>query len=433
MKRSKVLISGAGIAGNALAFWLSKLGHEITVIERSPQLRTSGLQIDLRGHGIQLLRRMGLESAFRAKAVPELGMQVVDSAGRRQAFFPATKTRSGAQSFTSDFEIMRGDLCRLLYDAIPKERVKYIFGTSVETFEEQGDALQVRFTNGDVDEFDILVGADGLHSRTRAMMMLQGADGKDAFRPLGEYTAYYTIPRPVAQGEEYVATSYIAPGNRFVLTRRNDPNRIQVYMTGKAVTERLDSVKRGDVRGEKKVFVDVFWGAGWEVDGILQSLLETDDFYCESQGLVKLDSWHKGRVVLLGDAACCPSASTGMGTTSAMVGAYILAGEIGRQLRSPGNQCQEGVTEATVWHEAAFQAYDSKFRPFIDQIQKGVGEPSVFDKIPWSPLTIGAAHWVLWFVSCLRLDLFEGLLSDQPVKGWELPEYESFQTGHKEP
>ncbi|KAL2847139.1 FAD binding domain protein [Aspergillus pseudodeflectus] len=425
--RIKVLISGAGIAGNALAFWLSKLGHEVTVLERFPHLRASGLQVDLRGHGIEVLKRMGLESAFRSKAVPELGMQVVDSEGRRRAYFPARKSKDGVQQgFTSEWEIMRGDFCRILYDAT-KDKAKYIFGTSVERVAENGSAagLDVRFTNGESGHFDILVGADGQRSRTREMML--GSSVGDPFHPLDEYTAYFTMPRPMKDGEEYTATTYIAPGGRFILTRRHDPQRIQVYLTGKSVGERLKTVRRGDVGEEKKVFADVFRGAGWQADEIAEALMEAEDFHCESQGLVRLDSWHKGCVVLLGDAAYCPSASTGMGTSSAIVGAYILAGEIERHCGY--SSCQErGEETAKASYTPAFQAYDDKFRPFMDQVQKGVGDPSVFDNIKWSPFTIRILYWVMWLVSCLRLDLFEAFLSDQPVKRWELPEYKGLKS-----
>ncbi|KAL3488220.1 hypothetical protein BJX62DRAFT_253424 [Aspergillus germanicus] len=428
MPQLKVLISGAGIAGNALAFWLSKLGHNVTVIERFPNLRASGLQVDLRGHGIEVLKRMGLESAFRSKAVLERGMQIVDSSGRRRAYFPARKFKDGAQQgFTSDFEIMRGDLCRILYDAT-KNRVNYVFGTSVESFQENGAAwpgLDVRFANGESGHFDILVGADGQRSRTREMMLGFNAEG--TFHALDEYTAYFTIPRPINDGEEYIATTYIAPGGRFILTRRHDPQRIQVYLTGKSVTERLKTVQRGDVSGEKRVFAEVFRGAGWQADAITESLIEAEDFYCGSQGLVKLDSWYKGRVVLLGDAAYCPSASTGMGTSSAIVGAYILAGEMERHCGYTLCQ-QRGEEMAKASYTAAFQAYDDKLRPFMSQVQQGVGDPSVFDKIQWSPFTIGVLYWLMWLVSCLRLDLLERFLSDQPVKGWKLPEYDSLRS-----
>lgn len=126
----KVLISGGGIAGNALAFWLSKQGHGVSIIERFPELRATGLQVDLRGYGIETMRRMGLEEAFRAKSVKEQGLRVVNNSGRQIAFFRVNRSGKGLQSFTTDFEIMRGDLCRLLYDTT-EDRAKYIFGASL--------------------------------------------------------------------------------------------------------------------------------------------------------------------------------------------------------------------------------------------------------------------------------------------------------------
>jgi 2-polyprenyl-6-methoxyphenol hydroxylase-like FAD-dependent oxidoreductase len=220
------------------------------------------------------------------------------------------------------------------------------------------------------------------------------------------------------EGEEYLSTSYIAPRGRFILSRRRNPQRIQIYLRGKSLIERLKTVQRGDVSEEKKVFAEVFRGAGWEMDEIMVAMMDADDFYCGLQGLVQLDPWYKGHTVLLGDAAYCPSASTDMGTSSAIVGAYILAGEIGRH-------CQQ-KEEAEGSYTAALQAYDDKFRPFMGQVQKDVGDPSVFDNIP-SPFTIGSLDKVLWLASCLRLYFFEGFLSDQPVKRWQLPDYESLK------
>ncbi len=216
MPQIKVLISGAGVAGNALAFWLAKLGYcDVTLVERSHELRTTGLQVDLRGAGVDVLRRMGLETGFRARAAPELGIQFVDKSGRRRAFFPANKSGKGPQSFTSEFEIMRGDLCRLLYDATGKDRIKYVFGTSIDGFEEKDDAsVEVHFTNGTTDRFDLVVGADGVGSHTRKIMLgCQNSTADPSFYPRGNsYIAYFTIRHPMEEEEEYIAKCYVAPG-----------------------------------------------------------------------------------------------------------------------------------------------------------------------------------------------------------------------------
>ncbi|KAL1997873.1 hypothetical protein VTN02DRAFT_531 [Thermoascus thermophilus] len=226
MAALKVLISGGGISGPALAFWLSKLGHEVTIVERFSCLRASGQQVDLRGHGIQTLRRMGLERAFRSKAVDETGLRFVDSSGRQRAFFPVNRTGSGLQSFTTDFEIMRGDLCRLLYDAT-KDRVRYRFGVSVESFGQDDHGVGVRFSNGSKDR------------------------SPDPFHSLRLYMAYFTIPQQA--DDEYIATAYLAPNKRLIFTRRHDPRTIQAYLGYLGESEPLKRVMKSGVGEQKRV------------------------------------------------------------------------------------------------------------------------------------------------------------------------------------
>ncbi|KAI0005734.1 FAD/NAD(P)-binding domain-containing protein [Xylariaceae sp. FL0662B] len=423
MARMKILISGGGIAGNALAFWLLKLGHDVTVVEWFPTLRDTGLQLDLRGHGIEVLRRMGLEEAFRAKSAPEQGLEIVSSSGRRWAYFPANKSGKGLQSFTTDFEIMRGDLCRLLHDAT-KEQARYVFGTSIESFEEKDGAVDVRFTDGKTDRFDLLVGADGQGSRTRKMML--GSDTADAFYPLGGiYIGYFTIPWPMQEKEDYIATTYAAPGRRALMLRRHSPHEVQAYMMCKTDSERLRSARqKGDVEEQKEALAEIFRGAGWKTEKILESLKDAEDFYCEHLGLVKLASWSRGRVTLVGDAAYCPSASTGMGTTSGIVGAYILAGEIGRHCEHSERGNSSGAIDGPGDGLAtALEAYERKFRPFMDQVQKGVSE-NTWDSMPSGPVGIAILNLLAWVVSLLRLNVFGEWALREKVKGWDLPQYQ---------
>ncbi|KAJ6442737.1 FAD binding domain-containingprotein [Purpureocillium lavendulum] len=421
MPTLKVLISGAGIAGNALAFWLSKLGHDVTVVERFPCLRVSGLQLDLRGYGIEVLKLMGLEEAFRAKSAPEQGLKIVDKSGRRWAYFPANKSGKGLQSFTTDYEIMRGDFCQLLYDAT-KSRARYMFNTSIASFTKTERDLHVSFENGEQGRFDLLIGADGQGSRTRKMMIQHDNPGAaDGFVPLGNsYSAYLTIPRPVQDGEEYLATFYTATKSRFIMTRRHSPHRVQVYLMCSNDSKQLQEAHRRDVDAEKNIFTEIFKGAGWQADDILRQLQTSDDFYCERMGLVKLDSWSRGRVALLGDAAYCPSANTGMGTTSAVVGAYILAGEIGRHCGAIGpaeSDGQDGIT-------AALDEYERKFRPFMDQVVKGISEESnLYKYMPTGPIGIAALNCFMGLVAILRLNVLGEWVLKENVKDWTLPKY----------
>jgi 2-polyprenyl-6-methoxyphenol hydroxylase-like FAD-dependent oxidoreductase len=439
MPQLNILISGGGIAGNALAFWLSRLRHNVTVVERFPNLRATGLQIDLRGHGIEVLKRMGLEPDFRAKSVPEQGHQVVDKSGRRWAYFPANKTGKGVQNFTTDYEIMRGDFCHILYDAAVKNHTSYIFGTSIERFEELESSIQVWFANGETDRFDLLVGADGQGSRTRKMML-----GKepDSFFPLsGAHIAYFTIPRPIRKGEdEYIASMYTATHGRGIMVRRSKPDAVQVYLGGNIEDEQLRNVRRGDVAAEKAALTAIFQGAGWETDEILAAMQDSEDFYMERVGLVKMNHWHKGRIALVGDAAYCPSVMTGMGTTCSMVGAYILAGELSNfcseaKRHSREASCGNDTASATNVNDilaAALSAYESKFRPFMEQVQHGVsGEQSRWDKITSTAFGVVLQNALMGVLSLFRVNVGKMMLKEM-VKDWDLPYYVELEDGLQE-
>lgn len=422
MARMKILVCGGGIGGNSVAFWLSKLGHDITVVERFPGLRTTGLQIDLRGHGIEVLKRMGLDEAFRANAAPEQGIQIVDKSGRQRGYFPANTSGKGTQNFTSEYEIMRGDLCRIMHN-VTKDRVNYVFGTSIEGFEEKDGAVEVRFADGKTGLYDLLIGADGVGSRTRKMMLGPGA--VDAFYPSGdgEYIAYFSSPKPAIEGEEYKSTFYLATGNRWVLSRRSNTEEIQIYLACKLDSGRLRAARLEGVKEEKEALAEVFKGAGWKVDELLESLEDTDNFYGEYVGLVKLDSWSRGRVTLVGDAGYCPSVMTGMGTTSAMVGAYILAGEIGKHCgradSGDGTKTEHSKDDIA----AALKAYEDKFRPFMTHVQKGVGVSSSLDWWMSTSFGIAVVNFLVGIASFFKLNIGSWSLKED-VKGWDLPEYE---------
>lgn len=461
----KILISGSGIAGNALAFWLTRLGHHVTIIEKFPGLRATGLQyvhprrptslqpegrymshnetdqphrLDIRGAGIEVMKRMNLEEAFRAKRVPEEGMQVVDSKGRQRAWFPATTPKSGGrQGFTSEYEIMRGDICHILHDAAlinttrtgVKNSGKLIYGTSIKSLEQKADAVKVKFEDGSTGLYDLLVGADGQWSRTRRMMLAEDPSPSktekphsDGFHPIsGLYFSYFTMQQSIQEGEGYMATSYLTSQRRGIMTRRHSPNEIQVMLSCRNDSDELRNIPRGDVRAEKQAMANIFRGAGWQSDQIVEGMKEAPDFYCERLGLVKLSSWSCGRVTLVGDAAYCPTVLTGMGTTCAMVGAYILAGEIGRHAgRSHGKGSADGLA-------VALKSYEDKFRPFMDQVQSGVVESSTRQ---WmfanSPMQVGIFNLLMGVASFFakRMNIVEAFGIKEMIKGWELPMYE---------
>ena len=413
MAKLKILICGGGLAGNTLAFWLTRQQHDVTVLEKFPDLRLTGLQIDIRGHGVEVMKRMGLEKAFLAHAVQEQGLEFVNSSGTRKAYFPANRSGQGLQSFTTEHEIMRGDFCRIVHDAV-QGRARYVFGKTVQSFEQRGEAVRVAYSDGEKEEFDLVVGADGQWSSTRSMMLGPGAPDPVTF--LGVYIAYFTAPLQQREGEEYNGTIYVAPDKRVLFTRRHRPDQIQVYLMSQDRSERMQNARKNGVEEEKAAFVEAFRGAGWRTDQFLQWLEESDDFYCEKLSTVKLPSWSDGRVTLLGDAGYCPSAATGMGTTSAIVGAYVLAGEIGKH-------CGGSGTKQAL--PSALRSYDQKFRPFMEQVQEGINpESGYWTKIPTSPLGIAILNFVLGLAAFFRLDAFAKLIASEDVKGWSLPDYE---------
>lgn len=412
----RILISGGGVAGPSLAFWLSKLGHDITLIERWPNLRTTGQQIDLRGPGIQVMKRMGLMNLFRSYAVSERGLQFVDDSGRQKVFFPVNKTGTGLQSFTTDYEIMRGDLCRMLYD-VTKDKVKYMLGTHIASLEPRDDAVAVTLSDGTVDQFDLVVGADGQGSRTRKMIL--GSSDPDPFHYLGVYISYFTIPR--REEDEYISTLYNVPRKRFVFTRRHDVDTIQAYLGICGTETELEALQDGDVADQKKAYAEKFADAAWETPRIIRDMQDSEvakDFFSQKVGQVKLDSWSRGRVVLLGDAAYCPSPATGMGTTSGIVGAYVLAGEISKYCNDRG--FFQGSKDPLI---TALQEYDTGFRPFIEQVQNlGPGMPQI--GLPATRWGIGFMHSFLWLSRSLGIDAAaQWFLRENNT--WNLPRYES--------
>lgn len=392
------------------------------------------LRLDLRGAGIEVMKRMGLEKAFRAKRTPEEGMQMVDATGRQRAWFPAIKPKAGEkQGFTTEYEVMRGDICRILHDAAvsnttragAKTSAKYVFSTAVESFVQSSGAVNVRFEDGTSDSYDLLVGADGQWSRTRRMMLAEGpgpikTGGSGGLHQIpGLYFAYFTMQRPIQDGEGYIATSYLAPKRRGILTRRHSPTDLQVMLSCRNDLEVMMNIPRGDVDAEKEAMASIFQGAGWQSDEIVAAMRKASDFYCERIGLVKLAPWSRGRVALVGDAAYCPTVLTGMGTTSAMVGAYILAGEIERHVGGTRKTSDGLVT--------ALESYEAKFRPFMDQVQKGVLENSAKQwTMAETAAQVAFMNWMMGMASFFAkyVNLTSAFGIKETVKGWELPNYE---------
>ncbi|MFI6180737.1 FAD-dependent monooxygenase [Nonomuraea sp. NPDC051191] len=310
-----VLISGASIAGTSLAYWLRRHGFTVTVIERAPAIRTGGYKVDIRGAALDVIRRMGLLDAVTARAT---GMRVAthyDGKGRPVATMDADLF-GGREG--EDAEIMRGDLNELLYD-LTRDDAEYLFGDSVTAVADDG---LVTFEHAEPRRFDLVVGADGMRSNIRRIAF--GADDQYV-RDLGYYVSISTVPNTLGLDREEAV--HAAPGRTAnVYSTRRDGAAKALFMWASQPL----SYDHRDVGRQKDLLAEAMTGVEWEVPALLGAVREADDFSFDSVSQVHMDQWSKGRVVLLGDAAYCASPASGQGTSLAIVGAYVLAGELAR-------------------------------------------------------------------------------------------------------
>lgn len=333
-----VLICGASIAGPILAWWLSKFGFMVTVIERADELRVGGQNIDIKGAAQEVAAKMGILPQIKEAGTGEKGTRYVDADGRVKAEF--AKGEFGG--LTTDLEILRGDLVRILYDST-KSDVEYIFGDSVTTIHQQQDYVDVVFEHSASKRFDIVIGADGLRSSTRELIF----GDEPELRYLGLYTSYFTIPK--GESDSDWAQWYFATKSRNVLLRPDNEGTTRASLNFLCEDETFSRLSQ---QQQKLLLRETFARAGWDTDRVLKGLEHSDDLYLDAVTQVRAPRWSDGRVALVGDAAHSPTPISGKGTALAMIGAYILANELSLA-DSP---------------QAAFRAYDQKLRPYVESV-----------------------------------------------------------------
>ena len=376
MSKYTVLVSGGGIAGPVAGFWLARAGMKVTIVERAPEPRSAGQGIDIRGAALEVVKRMGLEELIRSRTTNEKGLAFVDKNGKAFAEFPVDGVNG--QSFTSDIEILRGELSKIFLNA-SKDKVEYIFDDSITSIDDDGGKVNVSFAKGAKQAFDIVIGADGMRSKTRRLAF---PHEPDPMKSLGQYTSFFAIPR--IDSDTDWARWYNAPGGRGIIMRPDNNGSTRVYLS--IMSTEPAGYENLDITGQKRIYHRLFADAGWEVPRMLAGMDHADDFYMQEIAQVIMKSWSKGRVALLGDAGYCPSPISGMGTSLAIVGAYVLAGELQR-CGSP---------------EEAFRAYEVLMRPFVEQVQKlPPGAPGIANPQTW---------WGIWiFNTVLSLVTKTGL------------------------
>jgi 2-polyprenyl-6-methoxyphenol hydroxylase-like FAD-dependent oxidoreductase len=340
----RVLVAGASIAGPALAHWLHRRGAEVTVVERAPGLRPGGQAVDARGVAKEVIRRMGLDAAVRAACTDTAGAYTVDADGNVLETFRADD--HGGDGYISEIEILRGDLSQVLYDDT-RDGVEYVFGDRIAELSQDADGVDVSFAGGDRRRFDLVIGADGLHSSLRAMVF---GPREQFVRHLGMVLAFYTVPNEF--GLDRWLIDYQEPGRSAGLRPLQDATRAMAMLSFTAADFDVDY---RDVEAQKRLLRERMAGFGWLTPRILAHLDDTPDFYLDQVAQVVMDRWSSGRVGLLGDAAFSSSPMSGGGTGLALVGAYLLAGELA----------------AAGWDPAAgFAAYEERMRPFVEANQE---------------------------------------------------------------
>ncbi|KXJ85703.1 hypothetical protein Micbo1qcDRAFT_237358 [Microdochium bolleyi] len=414
----RILVNGAGVCGPALACFLlgSDLDVAITIVERSPELRTGGQQIDLRDQGIPLMRTLGLLDTVKAHTVPETALSFVDSAGKTQGSFGVNDTGKGPQAFVSEYEIMRGDLVRVLYehslklaDEVPdkdRKSLKYEFGKyATDIIQDGTSTAAVTFSDGSQGTYDLVVGADGQGSKTRRLVWGVEAANK-AFESKDLVVCLWTFPKSEWDQQHREAFVYPCPGRRIVSLRTAAPVSQGMFaIMGK--TQELRDVQSRPVGEQKKLWASFFQNCGWQTDRLVESMRSADDFYMSEIGQLKMPQWHKGRTVLLGDAGYCPSPITGLGTTCSLMGAYNLAGSLAQH---PGDI------------ETALRRYDEDLRPFVKGAQSlPPGIPGII--YPASSWGVGVLRWCVWVVWVLKLDKLIASLAPEAKKDFKLPTY----------
>jgi 2-polyprenyl-6-methoxyphenol hydroxylase-like FAD-dependent oxidoreductase len=388
----QVAISGAGVAGAALAHWLYRTGHTPTLIEKAPSFRTGGYMIDFWGVGYQVAKRMGIEDPIRAAGYQIQHLRSVGSAGEVKADVDVDVFRRMiGNDLTS---LPRGDLAAAIYATV-EDKVETIFGDSISTIDEHNDGAHLTFGKTAPRDFDIVIGADGLHSNVRRLVFGReqdfehylgcrvGACVVDGYRPRDDlvYVTYSTPGRQLAR--------FALRGNRTMFLFVFRAQHPSTWSAGVAPKDQL--------RNE-------FSGAGWECQEILAALDDVEDLYFDVVSQIRMERWSHGRVLLIGDAAGCISLLGGEGTGLAITEAYVLAGELART--------------ATDYHDA-FDAYEACLRPLIKSKQAAA--------VRYIPFFATRTRFGLWFrnmaMRTMNFGTLATLFAGSVRDDFELPDY----------
>ncbi|MFD3519249.1 FAD-dependent monooxygenase [Streptomyces sp. NPDC058653] len=341
--RRTVLISGASIAGPALAYWLHRSGFAVTVVEKAGAPRGGGYPIDIRGSATEVVRRMGILPRLREAHIDSRRCTFLDADGRKVASVSPSAVAGGVEG--RDLEVRRGDLAAVLH-ALVRDDVEFLFGDSVDTLDQSEQGVDVTFHGGRRRTFDLVVGADGMHSDTRESLF---GPEEQFHRHLGHCFAIFTVPNTLGLSHEVVLWN--TPGRAAALYAVGDSDELHAFLTFHRPEPPLYALRNPGA--QRDLVTTVFADAGWEVPGMVDAMRDADDLFFDTAGQIRMPHWSSGRVALVGDAAYAPSFLTGQGSSLALAGAYMLANALATNRD----------------HASAFAAYESGLRGFVGMNQ----------------------------------------------------------------
>jgi 2-polyprenyl-6-methoxyphenol hydroxylase-like FAD-dependent oxidoreductase len=362
---ARVLISGASVAGPVLAYWLHRFGFRPTVAERTEALRfgSGGHAIDLFGPALQIVEWMGV--------LPE-----VQDAGTHTEIISFIRERHRPVDVAAELmsegvsqrhvEIMRGELAKIIYE-VGRDDIEYVFGNSISSLEQTEQDVEVRFRHGSPQTFDLVIGADGLHSITRQLAF---GEEYQFLHFLGGYFAVFTVPNYLDLHQRMLGYGDVDRTAAIYPVQGTDEARVLLLWR----TPTQHDYDRHDVKAQRRLVSALFGGMGWEVPRMLAELENADDLYLDSISTIVMDSWTRGRITLVGDAGYSPGPAVGGGTSLAVVGAYVLASEL---------------AAASGDHARGLAAYERILRPAVQQSQR-IGPDVMKTLIPGSRLQLWA-------------------------------------------
>jgi 2-polyprenyl-6-methoxyphenol hydroxylase-like FAD-dependent oxidoreductase len=341
-RKSSVIVSGASFAGLAAAWWMNRLGYAVTVVEVGKALKKGGTPVDIREGVVDVVKRMGLLERVAFHSLKPRPMTFLDAHGAPAARMPAQT--DDAQGSVEAYEIERDVLLDMLFNEV-KDNVEFIFNDSISGLEQSAEEVAVTFASGEGRSFSLVLGCDGTHSAVRRMCF-----GEESSFSLFMQNFFSLTIVDKLLIEEDTQQMFNVPGKTVMLNAYNNKTDIAFCF----FSEKEIAYDRRNTVQQKQMIQQHFEGEGWRIRELLQEMNRCDDFYFDKLCQIRMGSWTKGRVALVGDAAYCPSPAAGMGGSMAILGAAALADALQKH---PGDL------------RMAFQEYDESFRPTVEGIQ----------------------------------------------------------------